>query len=408
MNKLNNFSLKKTFGATGTNAFLSNVSEYIGEHNRIKFCLKCNGNLTLKIYKSNTPYYTFGNNTSNNFSDFELERSISYLSNTNYVKTIPIDGKYIMIGIDNPNSNSTEFSLTTHIGTQNFAPLTKRDENITTNDFIGLTRPTTNWDIDVKDDNLEGFESIEITARGGLSTTEALLRNSGLNDDGYFDPTNSALDTMVNSNVATDSAGNIGALKILIKGTGAFGEERSEEATLQGTTGILTNTDWRAVNSMEVSDLGLNAGVGLQHNVGDIIIRQFYPQLSGGVGQDAMCVIEAGNGISFNPIFDVPYNKILYITKLSINSFCEDEGEIYINKHIYNNNKWIRKRLKTIHLHSQQHLEIKTLFRINGNTASDSNNGAERLTITRKSINPLVGTNNITVSLYGFMKVINL
>ena len=166
---------------------------------------------------------------------------------------------------------------------------------------------------------------------------------------------------MLNSNVATDSAGNIGALKILIKGTGAFGEERSEEATLQGLTGILTQTDWRAVNSMEVSDLGQNAGVGLQHNVGDIIIRQFYPQLSGGVGQDAMCVIEAGDGISHNPIFDVPYNKILYITKISLNSFCEDEGEIYINKHIYNNNKWIRKRLKTIHLHSQQHLEMKTL-----------------------------------------------
>ena len=408
MNRINKFNQNRAFGATGNNAYFPQSSVLIGSRDKINVCLKSNGNLTLKLFISNEPYRTFGAGTSNNFTEYELFRSISYTANTNFFKTIPLKSKYLMIAIDNPNSNTTTFKIDFEIGQTHFVPLTTRDEIIESKDFINLNRNTTNWDIDVKDDNLEGFESVEITAKGGLSTVEALLRGAGLNDDGYFDPTNTTLDTMINSNLATDSAGNIGALKILIKGTGAFGAEISEEATLQGTTGILTNTDWRAVNTMEVSDLGQNAGVGLQHNAGDIIIRQFYPQLSGGTGQDPMCVIEAGDGISHNPIFDVPYNKILYITKISLNSFCEDEGEIYINKHTYNNNKWIRKRLKTIHLHSQQHLEVKTLLRINGNTVSNSNDGAERLTITRKSLNPLTGTNNVSVLLYGFMKVINL
>ena len=407
MERIKKFTATKAFGATGNNAYFPQSSEFISHSSQLNICLHSSENLTLKVFTSNHRYLTFGNGSTNNFDKYEIHRTFNYTGDSNFFKHIPIKGKYLMISIDNPNSTTTTFKIETTISNIPYVPLSKRDEIIESKELIHLSRNTTNWDIDVKDDKLEGYESIEITAKGALSTVEALLRGAGLNDDGYFDPTNTALDTTVKSNIATDSSGNIGALKVLIKGTGAFGAELSEEITLQGLTDISTTNDWRAINTMEVSDLGLNAGLGLQYNAGDIIIKQHYPQLSGGVAQDPMCVIEAGDGISHNPIFDVPYNKILYITKISIHSFCEDVGEIYINKHTFKNNKWIRKRLKTINLHSS-HLELKTLLKIKGNTASNSNEGAERLTITRKSINPLTGTNHITVSLYGFMKLVNL
>lgn len=357
---------------------------------------------TLKIYTSNFEFQTFNNGATDNFAtDFSLLREETILGDTNYNKTIPIRTKFLLIRINYIGVVGDLVTLDTRASNSvNYQGLSLLDEEIKKEDNASLSRGANYFDLDVADGGFEGYEKIQMEMKGGLTSNDSLLWSNSLNTLSYLSPTNTVFYLNVSSTSTNDKDGSFGAKKVKVFGLSNYGVEASEEITLNGTATVSTVLQYKAINKIEVSDLGQNSGVGLDHNIGDIILKP----VVGGVEQFAEGLIAEGDGVSYNPFYSVPYNKILYITKITINSFCEDEGELTFNKHSYNSNKWIKHKLKKVHLHSQQQLSFDCMFAIKGNTNSTSNNGSERFTVSRKATAVPIGLNEVNVSIYGFLK----
>tara|TARA_R110002153_G_scaffold10183_1_gene40576 strand:- start:141 stop:1400 length:1260 start_codon:yes stop_codon:yes gene_type:complete len=360
------------------------------------------GITTLKIYTSNNEFQTFNNGATDNFAtDYSLLREERITGSNHFYKTIPIRSKFLLIRINYIGAVGDLLHLDTRASNIiQYQGLSLLDEEIKKEDNASLSRGANYFDLDVADGGFEGYEKIQMEFKGGLTSNDSLLWSNSLNTLSYLSPSNDEFYLNVSSTSPNDNNGNFGAKTIKIYGIGTTGLERTEDLHLNGTSTVSTALQYKAINKIEVSDLGQNSGVGLDHNVGDIILKP----VIGGVEQFAEGLIAEGDGVSYNPFYSVPYNKILYITKISINSFCEDEGELTFNKHIYNSNKWIKHKLKKVHLHSQQQLSFDCMFAIKGNTSSSSNNGSERFTVSRKATAVPIGLNEVNVSIYGFLK----
>lgn len=394
--KIPQFSFTGYIKTVGSECFKSTSIDCSG-FNSLVISHRAPSNTTLNIYQSNKHFTTFNDGASDNFStEYELHRNILMTANTNYNKIISLSSKFILIRFDYSGSIGDYVDL--DIGLSNdFQPLSIRDELIEYKDNVNLSRNTTNFEVDVADENIQGMEKFQLDCKGNLTSGDTLLWGTGLNTLPYLNPTNASFTINIVSSSNNDKDGSIGASQMKLSGLGQYGVKKFETINLNGTTTVSTN-DWKAINKAEIVNVGQTTGLHI--NVGDITIK---PLISG-VEQNAISLIVAEDGISHNPLFDVPYNKILYITKISINSFCEDEGELTLNKYKYNDNKWVKHKLKSFHLHSQQQMTFECMYIFNGNTSPTSENGSERLTIQRKSTATPIGFNEVNVSLFGFLK----
>lgn len=394
--KIPQLSLKQYIKTVGVDCFKSNSIDCSG-FNSLVISHKSPSISTIKIYKGNKEYQTFDNGASDNFStEYELYRELVIQNNENYNKIISINSKFIILRLDYSGSIGEYVDM--DVGLSNdFQPLSVRDGLIEFKDNVNLSRNTTNFDVDVADENIQGMETFQLDLKGNLTASNTLLWGSGLNTSPYLNPTNSTFTIHIASSSTLDKDGSMGASQLKIKGLSQYGGLLNETINLNGNTNVVSS-GYKAINHAEIVNVGQTTGLHI--NVGDITIKP----VIGGIEQDPISLVVAEDGISHNPLYDVPYNKILYITKISINSFCEDEGELTLNKYKYNDNKWVKHKLKRFHLHSQQQMTFECMYIFHGNTSSTSENGSERLTIERKSTATPIGFNEVNVSLFGFLK----
>ena len=278
-----------------------------------------------------------------------------------------------------------------HSSGKPFITSSVRDSTLRTDTLVSLTRPTTDFLIDTIDGNISGFEAVEIKAKGNLGITESLLLNSDVAVP-FIEPARVADANTINSDVATDTTGGIGAIQVLVRGLDVSNSKFEYTTTLAGLTNVVNTSKCIFVNSMEVSKVG-----SMGFNMGNIRVYN-------GGAVDAtklMCSIEAGESNSFNPQYEPPSNTNLYLTKMSVFGSCLDEGYIKIGKYTYTlDNNPIFSLLDKFNVSPTMNFERNINY-----TILDG----ERLVILRKSYNALTTTfNDISISLTGIQKLVNL
>ena len=239
------------------------------------------------------------------------------------------------------------------------------------------------------DGNLTGFETIEIHAKGSLSTTESLLMNSDTITDIFIDPLRVDDTNIIKSDVATDTATGIGARTVLVNGLDDNRDPKQFSLTLNGTSNVSINDSCIFVKSLQLTEVG-----SMLFNVGNIRIYN-----TSVANNKLMCSIESGESISHSPMYEVASGFNAYITKLSLSGNCVDEGYIKIAKYSYTLTNPILSVIEKINVSPNMNLEKRVNI-----TLLDS----ERLIILKKSYGIITGTNDIVVSLFGIQKKVNL
>lgn len=353
---------------------------------------------TLRIYSGPQPYQLFdyqpvGETTNSNFSEFTLEYEGVLQPNKNFIKHFANTHPYIFLSVVNDQTDPDgNFRLALqHSNGKPFITSSVRDSNLRTDTLVSLTRPTTDFLIDTIDGNITGFEAVEIKAKGNLGTTEALLMNSDVVVP-FIEPARVADANTINSDVATDTTGGIGAIQVLVRGLNLSNAKFEYTTTLAGLTNVVNTSKCIFVNSMEISKVG-----SMGFNMGNIRVYN-------GGAVDAtklMCSIEAGESISFNPQYEPPSNNNLYLTKMSVFGSCLDEGYVKIGKYTYTpDNNPIFSLLDKFNVSPNMNFERNINY-----TILDG----ERLVILRKSYSALTTTfNDVSVSLTGIQKLVNL
>mgnify|MGYP005988969227 FL=1 len=345
------------------------------------------------------------NTNPDNLNDYKLGFQDTIPANEYYSKEIPIRFAFIYLELSNNSGGTATINfIANSIEDTTYEPVGIRDETLTLGDYVMNTRNTTNFLLDVADGNLSGYEVFSMNTSGELTLTEKLLTCDAQNSQtGWIDTdaTYATRDITIYSTLNFDRVGSTGAHQVKITGVlSGTGKEATENINLNGTTKQTLANRYRAINKAEV----IKAERGqLQTNAGDIIITQYI--ISPNTNPEFMCVIPIGESLSTNCLYRVPTNKILYITKIQINSGCDDDGILYINKFSLGddgagNKSYVKSVEKKYPLHAQQHLQTDLIIKILGD---------EYVSISQKcKANIITGDNLISVNLFGYMKDFNL
>jgi len=350
---------------------------------------------TIQIFTGMAMYeeydYAYSGTDFNNISLFQKELEDLVLPNTNYTKHFSNIAPYILIKVLNTaNSTDGKFSLMiSNSQEKDFISASVRDSNLKLNSLVSLTRPTTDINLDILDGNITGFSNVIIKAKGSLTNNESLLMNSDISF-GFFDNTRLLRNLVFNSNQAIDTNNGNGARKILLNGLDINKKLAQVEGFCNGLSTVSLADSLIFVNSIEVTQAGL-----FGFNSGDIRVYN-----NGAVNIDnLLCSIEAGEGQSFNPQFEVPSAHTLYITSMSVFGNCIDDGFIKIVKYTYASPNILYKVLDKFSVAPNMNYNRKINFTIQD---------GERISIFRKSLAVPQGNNDITISLYGTLKLTNL
>ena len=177
---------------------------------------------------------------------------------------------------------------------------------------------------EIQSKTFKGISPWNMSAQGDLTNTEFLLYGDGINTSGYIDQNNhthKSNNIKLKSTITHDvNNSGIGAHQVEIYGLNSSLYEIKENVLLNQFTEI---------NSAKVRYAG-----NLLTNAGTIKIYNddTTGTLSGGE-TNPQCIIEINNGISHNPVYCVPAGFELYIQKLSINYYCEDECDLFFNQY---------------------------------------------------------------------------
>lgn len=340
-----------------------------------------------------------------NLNDYKLGFQDTIPANKYYSKEIPVRFAFVYIELTNNSGGTATLNLISNsIQNTTYEPVGVRDETLALGDYVMNTRNTTDFLLDVADGNLTGYDTFSMNTSGELTLTEKLLTCDAQNSQtGWIDIDDlyETRDIAVYSTLDFDKVGSTGAHQIKITGLlSGTGKEATENINLNGITKQTLVNRYRAINRAEV----IKAERGqLQTNAGDIIITQY--TVAPAINPTFMCVIPVGESLSTNCLFRVPTNKILYITKIQINSGCDDDGLLFINKFSLGNDgagnkSYVKSIVKKYPLHAQQHLQTDLIIKILGD---------EYVSISQKcKANIITGDNLISVNLFGYMKDLNL
>lgn len=360
----------------------------------------CDTSCTLQIFSGLTNYEKCNWNKFNNGQDSdnitsfvkELEDLIPV--NTTYTKHFPNLAPYIFIRILNTAQSATGVFrlMLSNSNDKQFISASVRDSNLKLNQLVSLTRPTTDINLDILDGNITGFENVVIKAKGNLSNTEALLMNSDT-VQGFFDNARTLSTIIINSDSANDIVTTgTGARSVLVNGLDTNQKLTQLSGNMNGTNDMILNGAMTFVNSISVSTAG-----ALGFNSGHIRVWNNAKN-----NANLLTSIELGEGQSFNPQYEVPSGYTLYITKMSIFGNCVDEGYIKIVKYTYTDpavSNMLYKVIDRFSVAPQMNHSRQINFTIQD---------GERVAIYRKSTAVPQGNNDITVSLYGTLKLTNL
>jgi hypothetical protein len=360
----------------------------------------CDTSCTIQIFSGMQNYESLNwqkyNNGQdyNNITSFQKELEDLVPVNTVYTKHFSNIAPYIFIRILNTAQSATGFFrlMISNSNDKEFITASVRDSNLKLNQLVSLTRPTTDINLDILDGNITGFANVVIKAKGNLSNTEALLMNSDT-VQGFFDNNRTLSTIRINSDSANDIVTTgTGAQSVLVNGLDVNQKLIQFSGNMNGTNYMILNGAMTFVNSISVSSAG-----ALGFNSGHIRVWN-----GAAVNANLLTSIELGEGQSFNPQYEVPSQHTLYLTKMSIFGNCVDEGYIKIVKYTYTDpavSNMLYKVIDKFSVAPQMNHTRQINFTIQD---------GERIAIYRKSTAVPQGNNDITVALYGTLKLTNL
>lgn len=360
----------------------------------------------LNIYKGNERL-TFTSMTNNNLNKMVLVNKIKVLSNYydsfgNYytnelTDVVDSEGNCLVFTIENPNLVSDlDFYFTAYRSVNNPQSTILRDGILELDKKAVLTRNISDYKTEIMDGQHKGMSIFNMSCKGDLTNTEYLIYEDAINTLGYFDTANGvhkANQIIAKSTVSTDNSSGIGARTIKILGLNNNFEQVEETIILNGTTEIFLQTQMTDVNSAEVLTSG-----SLYCNSGTITI--YNNDTNGGGSTNPMCSIPLNYGFHQNSQYTVPKGYSLIIQRICVQSHCEDECELLLNKYMWgtNDTNVNKHRLKTYHLHSSNTWKDDLSFIIPEKC---------RFTITGQVSTAPTGINRVSVNVFGYLKLNN-
>tara|TARA_R110001632_G_scaffold39148_1_gene98029 strand:- start:2103 stop:3296 length:1194 start_codon:yes stop_codon:yes gene_type:complete len=369
----------------------------IGGFNTLDLKISTDTILSFELWGGYESYKVFSGDGTTNISDFTQLALETILADKTMSKLFPItDHSHIFIRLTQTLGETANVNIIANKSLdKHFISAGVRDKTLALDEIVSHTRPTTNWAIDVADDNISGFSNVVVKAKGSLSTVESLLVRNMISS-GFKDVNRTARINSFTSTSIQDSGTGTGARRININGL-AVDKTLSQTSVLLNGTSTVNLTDgliW--INSMTVDSV---AQGGLGFNAGDIISYN-----TSVADANFMCLIEGGEGVSFNPQYEVPSGFNLYVTKMSILGSCQDSGYVKIAKYTYENNDQTQSTMRYSLLDKFNVMPSMNYDRTVNFTIVDG----ERLVILKKSSGVITGTNDITVALYGYLKKVSL
>lgn len=357
----------------------------------------------LNIYKSNNPYVVF---TTDNIDEMELFKTFNLKcsiksknggiidENNDLSQLINCNSRYLIFTMESSITQDVEFNFSADAQHNSVEEYKARDSYIELNEIGLLTKPITDFKVDVQSNKLKGMSIWSMSCKGDLTNSEYCLYEDAINTLGYFDTSgqiHKANQIVISSTSALDDSSNIGARRVKINGLNASFNEVSEYITMNGLSDIYLSTQMTEVNSAEVVSSG-----GLYCNAG--VIKLFNTDINGGTSSNPMCTIPINYGLHQNSQYCVPLGYSLIIQKVMISSHCEDEAEILLNKYKWGDNDTnINKhRIKTFHLHSSTTVNEDVLLTLKEK---------ERFTITAQTSTVPTGINRVSVEVFGYLKL---
>ena len=369
----------------------------IGGFNTLDLKISTDTILSFELWGGYESYKVFSGDGTTNISDFTQLALETILADKTMSKLYPItDHSHIFIRLTQTLGETANVNIIANKSLdKHFISAGVRDKTLALDEIVSHTRPTTNWAIDVADDNISGFSNVVVKAKGSLSTVESLLVRNMISS-GFKDVNRTARINSFTSTSIQDSGTGTGARRININGL-ALDKTLSQTSVLLNGTSTVNLTDgliW--INSMTVDSV---AQGGLGFNAGDIISYN-----TSVADANFMCLIEGGEGVSFNPQYEVPSGFNLYVTKMSILGSCQDSGYVKIAKYTYESNDQVQSTMRYSLLDKFNVMPSMNYDRTVNFTIVDG----ERLVILKKSSGVITGTNDITVALYGYLKKVSL
>lgn len=348
---------------TGALETITSNNGYCFGFNQITILCRPTQPVSLEVHTGFQPRIEKGKNfnlvpLTNNDSDFQKALTISLSADEHFCYKIPVKFTHYFIRIIAGNTTAHTFQLNSYLSHENPNPLTFRDADVPLEAFTQTTRPISDFDLEIKDNNLIGLEPFKFKAQGDFSNNERLLTFAPYNPLGLMVQSTTANRAFViASNSTSDDHGSViaGAKKVRYTGLSETGLEVSVETVLDGTTGVLQPaTNMCCVNGAEVIEVGT-----LEVNVGAISMDE-HPV------NDHVFQMITGENKAFMPIQYIPANKRVYINNIKINYFCGEMCKINIYRVSYltdNGNgiksNPIRRLLHTFHFLNNGNFDYK-------------------------------------------------
>ena len=369
----------------------------IGGFNTLDLKISTDTSLSFELWGGYESYKVFSGDGTNNISAFTRLALETILADKTMSKLYPItDHSHIFMRLTQTLGETANVNIIANKSLdKHFISAGVRDKTLALDEIVSHTRPTTDWAIDVADDNISGFTNVVVKAKGSLSTVESLLVRNMISS-GFKDVNRTARINSFTSTSIQDSGTGTGARRININGLAIDKTLSQTSVLLNGTSTVNLTNGLIWINSMTVDSV---ASGGLGFNTGDIISYN-----TSVADANFMCLIEGGEGVSFNPQYEVPSGFNLYVTKMSVFGSCQDIGYVKIAKYTYESNDQAQSTMRYSLLDKFNVMPSMNYDRTVNFTIVDG----ERLVILKKSSGVITGTNDITVALYGYLKKVNL
>ncbi len=316
--------LDNTFKTTSTTeSIFSNTVCCLG-YNKIMIYCRPTKSIAISIHTGTNPIQSQINNqtpsnlastiftfnpaiNTNNRAEYTTTASFVMTPNKDFYYELPIKFSHYFIQVLNTvGETDYQVKVNSYLSNDTFSgSIGIRDLTVGLSDNVTTTRPINDFRLDVKDNNLQGYELFDKTITGAVSNDEKLLSYTPFRSISDIVRTPLTVSNLVVAGGALDNPTGIGARTILIKGVDNIGSERQATINMGGNVGQLVANTFCAVNSVEVLTAGTN-----KTNHGDI---------SGEMAGQDVFTIKAGKSISSEAHFTTPKNKILYLDSISIN-----------------------------------------------------------------------------------------
>jgi hypothetical protein len=345
----------------------SSDSDAIAGYNKVRIYCKAPMDMSIEIYTGDVDFTTIdtytGAGATNNTTDFQTAGSIQIAAGEHFDYQFPVSTQYYFVRITKEINNNTPYlvSVNTYKMNADITPIGLRDSNIKLNSYTQHVRPISDFRLDMKDSNLEGFSPFKLHAIGNYTSDAKLLTLSGnatasnlpqYNSSDIVTPTTVARNFVVAAG-ANDTASGTGARTILITGVDQFGDIKSFIQNLGGNVGQQTPATLAHINSVVVLTTGsvlLNDGdiVGVEETGGQSLFSFIMP---------------SGAGVAKQPYQSIPAKTTTYLDNISIRYDCVEPASIVIRKANY--------KTTTSHVKSDPVLEILYMERVGGNGSID-------------------------------------